>query len=219
MRLGPVGGQQPALRARARAVSCARRLEVVKRVLLTGMSATGKSAVVRELVARGYKAIDTDDGWCKVVSGGRQLWREDAVERLLAVEDADVLFVAGCEENQVRFHAQFDHIILLSAPVETLMQRLATRTSNPFGKSPDELRRVLDDVQAIEPLLRRVADHEVRTTAPLQEVVTTILGLVDVAPATQELSIEEVVEVPAIASQVVNLDKAQPSAQTWPITP
>ena len=60
-----------------------------------------------------------------------------------------------------------------------LMQRLATRTSNPFGKSPDELRRVLDDVQAIEPLLRRVADHEVRTTAPLHEVVTTILGIVD----------------------------------------
>jgi dephospho-CoA kinase len=34
----------------------------VKRVLLTGMSATGKSAVVRKLAARGYKAIDTDDG-------------------------------------------------------------------------------------------------------------------------------------------------------------
>ena len=122
---GPVRSQAP-------------RLAGVKRVLLTGMSATGKSAVVRELTARGYKAIDTDDGWCEVVPGGRQRWREDAIERLLAIEDADVLFVAGCEENQVRFHAQFDHIILLSAPVETLMQRLATRTSNPFGKSPDE---------------------------------------------------------------------------------
>ncbi|HEX8761328.1 MAG TPA: transposase, partial [Pseudonocardiaceae bacterium] len=26
------------------------------------------------------------------------------------------MFVAGCEENQAKFHAQFDHIILLSAP-------------------------------------------------------------------------------------------------------
>jgi hypothetical protein len=39
------------------------------------------------------------------------MWREDAIEALLATEDADVLFVAGCKENQVQFHAQFDHII------------------------------------------------------------------------------------------------------------
>jgi predicted ATPase len=34
----------------------------VKRVLLTGMSGTGKSTVVRELAARGYKAVDADEG-------------------------------------------------------------------------------------------------------------------------------------------------------------
>jgi dephospho-CoA kinase len=157
---------------------CPRRLAGVKRVLLTGMSATGKSAVVRELAARGYKAIDTDDGWCQVLADGRQLWREDAIATLLATEDADILFVAGCEENQVRFHPQFDHIILLSAPVAILMQRLAARTSNSFGKSPEELRQVLHDVTATEPKLRRIADHEVVTTDALHEVVTTILGLV-----------------------------------------
>ena len=150
----------------------------MKRVLLTGMSGTGKSAVVRELAARGYKAIDTDDGWCQVLADGRQLWREDAIATLLATEDADMLFVAGCEENQARFHPQFDHIILLSAPVPILMQRLATRTSNPFGKAPAELRQVLDDVAATEPRLRRIAGHEVVTTAPLPEIVTTILKLV-----------------------------------------
>jgi hypothetical protein len=32
---------------------------------------------------------------------GRQRWREDAIEQLLAIEDADVLFVAGCEERRV----------------------------------------------------------------------------------------------------------------------
>ncbi len=133
---------------------------------------------MRELVVRGYKAIDTDDGWCQVLPDGRQLWREDAVATLLATEDADILFVAGCEENQVRFHPQFDHIILLSAPIETLRRRLAARTSNSFGKSSDELRRVLDDFAAIEPRLRRIADHEVVTTAPLHEVVTAILRLV-----------------------------------------
>jgi shikimate kinase len=151
----------------------------VKRVLLTGMSGTGKSSVVRELAARGFKAVDTDDGWSEPLPDGRQRWREDAIEALLATEDTDVLFVAGCEENQARFHAQFDHIILLSAPLEVVMGRLAGRTSNPYGKTPEELSRIVDDVAAVEPLLRRVADHEVRTTMPLTEVVTAILDLVD----------------------------------------
>jgi hypothetical protein len=72
----------------------------MKRVLLTGMSGTGKSSVVRELLARGYKAVDTDDGWSEPQPDGRQMWRENAIQALLAAEDADVLFVAGCEENQ-----------------------------------------------------------------------------------------------------------------------
>jgi dephospho-CoA kinase len=143
------------------------------------MSATGKSSVARELAARGFKAIDTDDGWSEPLPDGRQIWREDAIAALLATEDTDVLFVVGCEENQALFHARFDHIILLSAPPETLVHRLATRTSNSYGKAPGELARILDDIENAEPLLRRVADHEVRTTVPLAEVVTTILRLVD----------------------------------------
>jgi predicted GTPase len=80
----------------------------VKRVLLTGMSGTGKSSVIGALSARGFKAVDTDDGWCEPLPDGRQRWREDAIGRLLDAEDVEVLFVAGCEENQVRFHPRFD---------------------------------------------------------------------------------------------------------------
>ena len=152
----------------------------MKRVLLTGMSGTGKSSVVQELVERGYKAVDTDDGLCDVQPDGRQLWREDAIRQLLATEDADLLFLAGCEENQGTFHPQFDHIVLLSAPLETMVERLQARTNNPYGKSPLELRRFLEDVETVEPLLRRAADHEVETTAPLDDVVATILRLVGV---------------------------------------
>jgi dephospho-CoA kinase len=167
----PTGGRVPPDQARM--------LLRVKRVLLTGMSGTGKSSVIRVLAARGFKAVDTDDGWSEPLPDGRQRWREDAVQELLATEDADVLFVAGCEENQARFHGQFDHIILLSAPLAVLAGRLAARTSNPYGKAPEELSRIAGDIQTVEPLLRRVADHEIQTTIPLNEVVTTILHLVD----------------------------------------
>jgi hypothetical protein len=37
--------------------------------------------------------------------------REDAIQALLDTDDAEVLFAAGCEDNQVKFHPQFDRII------------------------------------------------------------------------------------------------------------
>jgi len=143
------------------------------------MSGTGKSSVVRDLVARGYKAVDTDDGWSETQPDGRQLWREDAIRPLLATEDSEALFLAGCEENHTKFHAQFDHIVLLTAPIDTLVQRLAMRTTNSYGKTPEEFHRFRQDVETVEPQLRRIATHEVQTTVPLNDVVTTILELVE----------------------------------------
>lgn len=154
----------------------------MKRILLTGMSGTGKSSVVQALVAAGYKAVDTDDGWCEPLPDGRQQWREDAIAALLASEDAEILFVAGCEENQVQFHSKFDQIILLTAPADVLLRRLASRTNNSYGKAREERCRVLDDLGSIELQLRRAADHEVRTTMPLSDVVAAVLRLVEECP-------------------------------------
>jgi hypothetical protein len=80
------------------------------------MSGTGKSSVISELVALGFKAVDTDDGWCEPLPDGRQRWREDAIAALLDTEDADVVFIAGCEENQVRFRSRFDLVICSARP-------------------------------------------------------------------------------------------------------
>ncbi|HEU5315043.1 MAG TPA: AAA family ATPase [Chloroflexota bacterium] len=170
----------------------------MRRVLLTGLSGTGKSTLVRELAARGYKAIDLDgDAWshwvevpedpagpaplspdspARVWQTRDWLWREDLVRDLLATEDAPILFVSGCAPNQSAFRRQFDHVVLLTAPPPVIVNRLATRTTNDYGKHPDELARVLEQVQSVEPLLRRSASHEVDTSAPLDDVVEQILS-------------------------------------------
>jgi shikimate kinase len=158
------------------------------------MSGTGKSTVISALAARGYKAVDTDyGGWSELVdlpassgqSGvvGKQdwLWREDRIARLLSTEDADVLFISGGATNQVKFYGQFDHIVLLTASVSVITERLVTRTNNPYGKHPDELARVLALKQTVEPMLRRVADLEIDTSLPLDQVVEKILGIVFMA--------------------------------------
>lgn len=112
------------------------RLATVKRVLLIGMSGTGKSSGINVLTALGHKAAGTDDGWCEPSPDGRQRRRQDAIGELLAADEAGMIFVAGCEENQVVFHPRFDVIILLSAPAEVLTERLASRTANSYGKPP-----------------------------------------------------------------------------------
>ena len=96
----------------------------------------------------------------------------------MSVEDADVLFLSGCAPNQVKFYSQFDHIVLLSAPVPLIIERLSTRTTNPYGKRPHELAMVLQHKQTVEPRLRRVASLEVDTTVSVDRVVETIVSLV-----------------------------------------
>lgn len=144
-----------------------------RRVLVCGMSGTGKSSVCAALVARGHRAIDVDRGYVVPTPDGRQAWDEPRIEALLDGPD-ELVFVHGLEENGVRLLPRFDAVVLLSAPVEVLTERLATRTTNPFGKDPAELARILDDVREVEPLLRRVATHELDTTRPLAEVVDEV---------------------------------------------
>jgi len=155
------------------------------------MSGTGKSTLICALAALGYKAVDVDEpGWSELVTvpghpglsastpGQDWVWREDPIQSLLSTEDADVLFLSGCAPNQVKFYAQFDHIVLLSAPVPLMVERLATRTTNLYGKQPDELAMVLHYTQTIEPMLRRAASLEVDTSSSIDRVLETILGLV-----------------------------------------
>lgn len=150
----------------------------MKRVLLTGMSGTGKSTVIRELIARGYRAIDADDGWSEYGTEGDWVWREARIQRLLSIDLGDVLFLSGCATNQGKFYPQFDHVILLSAPAAVIVERLATRTTNSYGKQPDELAQVLGYLQTVEPQLRKTAGHEVDASAPLEQVVESILRIV-----------------------------------------
>lgn len=98
---------------------------------------------------------------------------------LLSTEDADVLFVSGCAANMGKFLPQFDHVVLLTAPAAVIIERLRTRTNNVYGKRPDEVARVLGLMETVEPLLRRVADHEIDTSVSLDDVVANLLRLVE----------------------------------------
>ncbi len=159
----------------------------MKRLLLTGMSGTGKSTLVAELSSRGYKAVDTDYGFSERGPGGDWVWREDLIEQLLTTEDADVLFVSGCATNQGKFYPQFDLVVLLTAPAEVILERLANRTTNPYGKTPEERAEVLANLRTVEPLLRRGAGLEVDTRVELEGVLGLLQKTVTALTARADL--------------------------------
>jgi dephospho-CoA kinase len=150
----------------------------MKRVLITGMSGTGKSTVIQTLASRGYKAIDTDwDPAWEQETDSEWVWREDRIEQLLDTEDAEALFVSARVSNQGKFYDRFDHVVLLTASEEVTVERLARRTNNPYGKTAAEVDQVLAYKKTVEPLLRRGATVEIDTAIPLEEVVSRILSI------------------------------------------
>ena len=128
------------------------------RVLVTGMSGTGKSMALVELAKQGFRVVDTDrPGWCEwcgVPEGrGERLWREDRIAELLATEDEPTLYVSGCVPNQGRFYDRFDAVVLLSAPADVLLERIERRTTNDYGKSKTELDATQPLAQVVEQLI------------------------------------------------------------------
>ena len=149
------------------------------RVLITGMSGTGKSTALAELEHRGIRVVDTDEApwseWSE--ADGGYVWREDLVAELLAGDDGPTLYVSGTVSNQGRFYDRFDAVVLLSAPAEVLLQRIASRTTNDYGKSDRERELILQHVAEVEPLLRATCTHEIDATQPISEVVAQLIDI------------------------------------------
>jgi dephospho-CoA kinase len=158
----------------------------MSKILVTGISGTGKSTAIAELARRGYRVVDTDaPGWREYrpydspdeLHRGEWLWLEQRMTRLLDSNDGRSLFVAGCATNQSKFYDRFDAVILLSAPAAVLLDRVARRTTNDYGKTPLERAMILDDLANVEPLLRASCTHELDASRPLDEVVADLVAI------------------------------------------
>jgi shikimate kinase len=143
------------------------------RVLLTGMSGAGKSSVLDELMRRGRRGVDTDyDGW--VLPDG--CWDEQRMAALLAA-DPDVV-VSGTVSNQGRFYDRFEHVVLLSAPVDVLLERVSRRIKNPYGTTERQRSEIAEYARTVEPRLRATATVELDGRRPVSELADVVDALV-----------------------------------------
>ena len=131
-------------------------MPLVRKILVTGMSGTGKSTALVELERQGFDVIETDvGGWSEWSEhDGGYVWREDRIRDLLAREHGPTIYVSGTLSNQGRFYPQFDAVVLLSAPADVLLRRINATYREP--------RRDLGHIRCRRQRARRSGEAKIR---------------------------------------------------------
>jgi len=172
-------------------------------IYITGPTASGKSTIRAYLREKGYEAYDTDeDGisrhynrhtgepakYPKEAKDQTPEWHANhafnmAPEKIkeLANKAKDkTIFLCGVAENDIELTQYFDKIICLVIGVVTMKRRIATRTTNNFGKAPGELETILGFYQAVLDKYASVGAIMIDTSQPIEGVVDEILSLRDI---------------------------------------
>ncbi|MFJ3671561.1 AAA family ATPase [Streptomyces sp. NPDC090106] len=174
-------------------------------VWVTGNSGTGKSTLCAALRARGYVALDADEGFSRWVDRAtgevavdppdpvpegwldRYGWAivRERVETLVETSRSQIAFLCGSVENEADVRDLFDHIVCLVIDDNTLRHRLATRTTNTFGQHPEELAAALKwnpQMRSIyESRGATVMDASMPVTAVADSVINAVQGLTESA--------------------------------------
>jgi hypothetical protein len=175
--------------------------------LVTGVSGTGKSAVLRELRRRGCLARGVDEdgyadwvsrrtGMAEVIPHGDPEFDIHAWYRAhdwvlnrgrigvlsrAAARCGRPVFLCGNALGEADVWHLFDQVVALVADVPTIERRLAGRAGD-YGKTPGELAMIIGWHDGFEERYRRFGAVIVDATRPLSEVVGEVLAAVTITP-------------------------------------
>lgn len=167
-------------------------------VYVTGISGAGKSTVCAALRRLGHEAHDTDQegnsvwvnrrtGRVTMIASARERsqpgWLDEQEWRVvpakieaLALRARDrVVFLCGSTANEHDVWHLFSRVVYLAIDTATLVDRLASRTSNDFGKSDTELAAILGWHEYSDAEFARLGATVVDATKDLAEVVDAVV--------------------------------------------
>lgn len=168
-------------------------------VWVTGTSGSGKSTACSTLKEHGFPSVDADwegfNCWTDRESGevvaeppdpvprgwlDQYGWTiiRSKVENLVVASRERTVFLCGYVENDADVRDLFDHVICLVIDDRTLVKRLTTRTTNSFGKHPEELWAALALNARAESEYRRLGATTIDGSLPPAEVARQIVGAV-----------------------------------------
>jgi len=163
----------------------------VRNYLVEGVSASGKTAVCRELVRRGYHAINGDRELAyqgdprtgeptDTADHEHHLWDVDLVRAIADDNHERATFFCGGSRNFHEFLDVFNGVFVLDVDTDTLHQRLSQRPPDEWGSKPSERDLIvrLHATRGDIPAVGVVID----ATRPLADVVDEILRHAGEAP-------------------------------------
>ena len=169
-------------------------------VWVTGVSGSGKSSVCEILKGEGRVAVDADSEgfsqWVHRLTGERAVnppdprragWLDDfgwkvkreAVRSLAASLSSEVGYLCGGFENDADVWPLFDRVICLAVDETTLRDRLTNRTTNDFGKHPEELYAALRWRLVVEDQYRNRGAVIIDATQSLEVVAAQVVAVAE----------------------------------------
>ncbi len=172
-------------------------------IYITGPSCAGKSTLQRRLATVGYEAYDADESICAWHNNttGEKVnyphnmrhrdhdWQDDntflidehIVKKLYTTSRTKTVFILGNATNEIEIAKKyFDKVLCLEIDEETMAERLLSRTTNRYGKDPDQMAVVR---KWFKPTMDRYRLHGaimIDATQPLEDVVNQVLKAIKI---------------------------------------
>jgi dephospho-CoA kinase len=169
-------------------------------IYITGPTGAGKTTIKDELIKKGYIAYDTDEDDIAQHQDkytGQQIeypadesertpeWRErhafnlskTIIKELAAKAQSQNIFVCGAASNDLELAEYFAKIICLEADDTTVKSRIETRTTNSYGRAPDEMQEILDRHDEIVRKYRSFGAVMLDATMPKQDILDAIISI------------------------------------------
>lgn len=171
----------------------------MRKVLITGIQGSGKSAVAVELNKRGLQTIDSDDISRWEDMHGQPLtqkrpadpslewlqthlwvWNQEKLHECLNQALDRPVVLCGISWNQEQYYSLFDTVILLALDEQTVRQRLLERNNGSiFGKQPNELKFILSKLQSFQNAAKVAGAVVIDAQKPLVSIVDEIISVLE----------------------------------------